>query len=279
MRAPGANKRLLGQMKQHMDRSQPDALHRTRNQGIDKFKRDPPKGPAGNRPNNRGNNRGSPYGRMNGRGGYGAGGLQNMNPQQQMAVFQMYQQQQNGMMPQFPGQQGFNPHFNPHHRGPRGGNPADDPYANNLSQPPRAGSLFDRIVAPPEAEEGGMETENAQGGHQGDPMEVPCKFGTGCTKPECIFGHPSPAAPEGRGIVYIPGGGEKCSYGIHCKNRKCVNSHPSPSAAPGAVQNTWPTDKSQVDCKFFPNCTNPNCPFRQYVPLPAVTPISEYVLM
>lgn len=213
-----------------------------------------------NRPNvpGRGHNN-----RMSNGRGFGPNSMQmpnmaNMSPQQQNAFYQMFQQQSQMMQP-YNGPPQQQPPFrqggpNNHHRNPQ----HDDPYSNNLAQPPRAGSLFDRIQAPPD-EEPGMDgsASSPAPSHYDKPEEVACKFGTGCTKPECIFGHPSPSAPPNRGILYVSG--EKCPFGANCKNRKCTGSHPSPASA-----SAWASDKSQADCRFFPNCTNAACPFKQY---------------
>jgi hypothetical protein len=142
---------------------------------------------------------------------------------------------------------------------------ADDAYSNNFSEPQRANaSLFERIQAPPDLNEDSVmdttagETDDQWGGSgKGEKLEeVPCKFGTACTKLECPFGHPTPAH-TGKPTVYTSG--EKCPFGIGCKNRKCTGSHPSPASAP----NFSTRGKIDQDCKFFPNCTNPTCPFKQ----------------
>ncbi|KAI5776676.1 hypothetical protein EDC01DRAFT_636521 [Geopyxis carbonaria] len=308
MRGPNTGpggRRLMNQLSKAMERgNNDDALHRVRsvtNDRIDKFKREPPKGPASrnhqnprHQHNNNNNHRGGPHNRMGGRGHFGAGGgppshmLNNMTPQQQIAFYQMFQQQTQMMapfsgnvpLPPPPFQGGPNMRGNHHHNGnhhhqggrgmpPMGGagEMMEDPYANNLSQPRRAGnsnggSLFERIQSPPDLTQdenmdtAADDTKSSNGKvHYEKPEEVPCKFGTGCTKPECIFGHPTPAAPAGRGIVYVSG--ERCPFGAGCRNRKCTGSHPSAAAAPGKS-----ADKIQADCKFFPNCTNAACPFR-----------------
>ena len=90
-------------------------------------------------------------------------------------------------------------------------------------------------------------------GHQNetrDPAHTTCIFNLSCTKAECAYAHQSPAAPPGITIDVS----DVCLYGAACKNRKCVGRHPSPAkrSVHQAVQ----------DCKFYPNCTNPSCPFR-----------------
>ncbi|KAF8543830.1 hypothetical protein BDD12DRAFT_164071 [Trichophaea hybrida] len=280
MRHPNP-RRLINQLTKAMERKPQDVLHRVRSQPserIDKFKRDPPKGPSRphgpSRHNNMNNNR-HHQNRMNGRS-FGPNQPmlpQNITPQQQMAFYQMYQQQShmiapftNGPMstPPFPGHIGM-PHGGQHMHPPGAG--IEDAYSNNLSQPQRAGgSLFERIQAPPELNNDSQidtnedKTEEGWNGSSKSEKleEIPCKFGTGCTKPECPFGHPTPATPAGKPTQYISG--EKCPFGSKCKNRKCTGSHPSPASAPG-YHGGWPT-KIEQDCKFFPNCTNPACPFK-----------------
>lgn len=291
MRHPNP-RRLINQLSKAMERKPQDVLHRVRTQPaerVDKFKREPPRGPA--RPNGPRHNPNMPTGllpnnrhqggRMNGRPGFGPPMPNNVSPQQQMAFYQMYQQQSQMIAPYNNGPQQTAPGFpgpprpGMNHRGmPQGpGMTGEDAYSNNLSQPQRAGggSLFDRIQAPPDMstrEVSVMEAEGTEdswnGSHKSDSKleEVPCKFGTGCTKAECPFGHPTPATPAGRPTQYI--NGEKCPFGIGCKNKKCTGSHPSPASIPGHYGGR--PKQVEADCKFFPNCTNPNCPFKQSVP-------------
>jgi hypothetical protein len=191
----------------------------------------------------------------------------NMNPQQQMAFYNMYQQQSQMMAPYMMDGGHANP-FMP--QGPMG-MPQGDAYSNNFAMPQRqnGASLFDRIQAPPDLSSNSgnsmdtsddTKTEDETNGSGTDkPEEVPCKFATNCTKADCPYGHPSPAA-VGRNTAYVSG--EKCPFGATCRNRKCTGSHPSPASAKGAGFAPKPT-KIEADCKFFPNCTNPTCPFKQ----------------
>jgi hypothetical protein len=278
-----------------MERRPDDALHRVRSQPserIDKFRRDPPKGPARqNGPhhnmNGRMNNNRHQQNRMNGRPFPGMM-AQGVSPQQQMAFYQMYQQQTQMMAPYANGPGVPAPAFpGPNMRGPPHHNnrnvpPAriamDDAYSNNLSQPQQhrmggavAGhnSLFERIQAPPELSQDAPIEMGEEETKKEKLEEVPCKFGTGCTKPECPFGHPTPAQLGGKTTHYVSG--EKCPFGVGCKNRKCTGSHPSPASMP-----TFHARPKQIDqdCKFFPNCTNPACPFKQYVPCFALLPLT-----
>ena len=275
-------RRLINQLSKAMERKPGDILHRVRPQNNTEriSKREPPRGPsrpngprhnlniAGttNLPNNHPRHQ---NGRMmvpnGGRGGFGPPGP-GASMQQQQAFYQMYQQQNHMMTPYANGPQ-HQQHGGPagFQGPPRGGmnhrnmNP-EDAYSNNLSQPQRAGpggSLFDRIQAPPDmSDTADLNAEidvegNAGWNAKSDSKleEVPCKFGTGCTKGECPFGHPTPATPAGRVAQYISG--EKCPFGIGCKNKKCTGSHPSPASAPGHYGGHRPT-KVEADCKFFP---------------------------
>lgn len=259
--------------------------------------------------NNRGGPQNRMNGRNN--NNFGMPGFNgNMTPEQQMQFYQMFQQQaqmmtpfMGGPPPPMPlnnggmrggrgnhmGNNGFNM---AHHggNGPHGGrggfqNQNFQHHRNHNQNNNNNGSLFERIQAPPDlsqpppdeamnddhpnADENMGDTASTTSKHNSKPEEVPCKFGTGCTKAECIFGHPTPAAPHNRGILYVSG--ERCPFGTSCKNRKCTGSHPSPAAVPN-FHSGGGAKKIDQDCKFFPNCTNPNCPFRQYASpfLPAV---------
>jgi hypothetical protein len=200
--------------------------------------------------------------------GAGAGGLGAMTPQQQMQLMAMYEEQARMMAqilsPQqqqmFPGQMAF-------------GGP-------NAPQPQQGKSLFERVDTPngrngqynkrnnntnfskhinPEGMTGAgdpasfdptssMEVESSQ--PTKDPSSTICHYNLSCTRADCSFVHQSSAAPIGTSIDMT----DTCSYGAACKNRKCVGKHPSPAKI-GAF-------KAQADCKFYPNCTNPACPFK-----------------
>lgn len=295
-----------------MERKLDDPLHRVR-PNQEKFKNQQhPKGPGGTRLNGFRHNNGLMHngGHMNPRGGMHQnrmnGGrpfnnpnpsmLANLTPQQQLAFYQMYQQQSqviapfaNGPgpvnVPQFPhGQMGGPQHRNHNHNHTHNRNMPpmrvnEDAYSNNFSQPQRigggpggggpsgSGSLFERIQSPPDLSIAGATgvDDGADESTKSDKLEeVPCKFGTGCTKVECAFGHPTPAQLGGKTTHYVSG--EKCPYGNLCKNRKCTGSHPSPASVPNF--HLRPKQIEQ-DCKYFPNCTNPVCPFKQYVTPPS----------
>lgn len=84
-----------------------------------------------------------------------------------------------------------------------------------------------------------------------EPFDNVCRFNINCTNPVCPYAHQSPAAPPGQTIDMA----DTCSFGAACQNAKCSGRHPSPAQRTQHL-------KQEVDCKFFPNCTNPNCPFK-----------------
>ena len=101
------------------------------------------------------------------------------------------------------------------------------------------------------------ENQNPQTGQSGkDDETVPlCKFANGCTKPDCPFAHPTPAAgPEGLVLR-----NEMCPQGRDCQNKECELGHPSPAVEGGGHR------KETETCKFFPNCHNPECPYKHPV--------------
>jgi len=83
-----------------------------------------------------------------------------------------------------------------------------------------------------------------------NPSTTMCTFNLACTRADCHFVHQSPAAPPGISIDMT----DECSFGAACLNRKCVGRHPSPAKRTA--------HKAEMDCKFYPNCTNPVCPFK-----------------
>ena len=270
---PGiGNKRMMGQLSKAMDRTSDAYLHRVRSQQgterINMHNRQPPKGPKGDMQRN-------PRMQTNGRpiGGPAPGmangnGMMQMTPQQQMQLMAMFEQQAQMMAqimpPQMPGmtQSNMSPAFQ-----------------NGVQSPGR--SLFDRVEGNPRRQNGSGNQRNGGSFHSnrkpntaingdyntvnGDlssSMEVEssqtaemspdsiCKFNLKCTKKDCPYAHQSPAAPPGTTIDVH----DTCPFGAACKNKKCVGRHPSPfqKVAHAAEQ----------DCKFFPHCTNPSCPFR-----------------
>lgn len=281
---PNNNRRIMGQISKAMDRSNDAVLHRIRPQQgterINTHNRQPPKGPRMNLNQTR-NQRPMPTGRAAGmqtnglpNGGPGAN-IMNMSSTQQMQLLAMYEEQAR-MMSQI---------FGPHQQQALMGGapqPAINPaFRNGNNQLQGQGpSLFERVEANPQRQNGGfnkqrqysngtharkpsvarqasngdisssMEVESSQNNTSEPSPDTICRFNLDCTKKDCIFAHQSPAAPPGTTFDVH----DICGYGAACKNRKCVARHPSPAQKI--------THQSESDCKFFPNCTNPNCPFR-----------------
>ncbi|KAI9810346.1 MAG: hypothetical protein M1827_006313 [Pycnora praestabilis] len=270
------------------------------NERINTHSREPPKGPRSNQNRNQRQPNGRPMPPMGGMNNGGisnggpAGALMSMTPQQQMQLFAMYEEQAR-MMSQILSPQQQQQIFVP----PGMGGPAINPaFANGYPPQPEqqqqqpSRSLFDRVQGPPQRHNGSLHKGPHENGgkshlrnrqHQASEtsahppptastfepsssMEVDasqttpsadlsspdtiCRFNLACTKADCTYAHQSPAAPPGTTIDVT----DSCSFGAACKNRKCVARHPSP-----AQRSTHQADQ---DCKFFPNCTNPVCPFK-----------------
>lgn len=281
--------RMLSQLNRSMNRNNDDsALHRVRGAGggigrVNSHARDAPKGPRGQNVG-RGieamaNGRGMGNANMNmGQGsqngmpmGGGMPGMPQMdgqnnmpgmlNPQQQMALMAMYEQQAQMMQQIFSGgSAGPRPHVNPnfnqnnrngprtplHQRmdrsqqGNRGMNPNARPFAKKEGQ--------DETMADGATEIGdGMEVERSRP----EPSATMCKYNLRCTNPDCIFVHQSPAAVPGTPVDM----NDTCDYGAACKNKKCVGKHPSP-----AQRQKF---QSEQECAFWPNCRDPSsCPYK-----------------
>lgn len=170
------------------------------------------------------------------------------NPTQQMQFMQMMEAsaqmmaqvlQQNGGQVNFGAQRGG-------HRGGkqglRGGRPQQGPGSKMHAVD---GKLPD---GPLSTNGSGMEIDGEE--NKSDKFNTMCRFNLACTNPACEFAHQSPAAPPNTSVDFS----DTCTHGAACTNHKCVGRHPSP-----AVRSSH---KQEVDCKFYPNCTNPSCPFR-----------------
>ena len=289
------NRRLMGQLTKAMDRSGDSALHRVKSQGSERINKVvgmrglagmPPKGPRNS------NTRSVGQPSMPNGAPRGPGGLRGQNapqraapnmptqmtPQQQMALFQMYEQQARIMSEILsPGQQqmmmsgmpapAINPNFRPTiPQGPQQpgrslfdrveNNPrrqtsfhnranASSTFTKQTPQTPQDTEMTNGDLAP-----SSMDVEDARSQPSDLGPDTVCKFNLKCTKADCIFAHQSPSAPYGTTIDVH----DTCSFGAACQNRKCTGRHPSPA--------TRANFQATQDCKFFPNCTNPSCPFR-----------------
>ncbi|OTA86763.1 hypothetical protein M434DRAFT_399733 [Hypoxylon sp. CO27-5] len=266
----GREKRMFGQMAKAMDRSHDSVLHRVRATGNERINshRAPPTGP---------------------RGGFGRGNTR-MQTNRANGIAAHLNQAVNNIPPQMHGPHGMNGMNDMGWMMPgstdqimqmiQQQNEMIQHMQQQLSQPQnQAGgrshgrSLFDRVQNPRGGRRGGH--INGHRLHQADPAnangtsaenedvemaqsrrEPPnpettvCRFNLACTNKDCKFAHQSPAAPPNTTVDV----NDVCSFGAACKNRKCVGRHPSP-AAKRVYQN-------EQECKFYPNCTNPNCPFK-----------------
>ncbi|KAM5356251.1 hypothetical protein ACJ41O_002897 [Fusarium nematophilum] len=257
----GRDKRMFGQINKAMDRTGDAALHRVRGQTgserINTHGRTPPTGPRTGRGGmGRNNNRAANI--QAGLAGMAAGGpqaqwmMQGAQPNNMELVAML--EQQNQMMYQLSQQliaNGGNQSGYGQQR--RGGKSLFDrvqPNRNNF----RGGRSqhSDRQGSSKPAGEGEGEDVDMSGEKREatNPEESVCKYNLRCTNKDCKFAHQSPAAPPGASVDV----NDICSFGAACKNRKCVGRHPSPAARLA--------HQSEQDCKFFPNCQNPQCPFK-----------------
>lgn len=275
----GRGKRIMGQISRAMDRTHDSVLHRVRgtsgNERINTHSRNPPTGPrmgAGRLPRGPNNARqaasihhglanmqGMPPAipGMNGAmGPMGPWGMVPNQPPQADVMAMLHQQQQLlSQMQQFMNQNGpksggFNgagrgkslyertqhPNQRGNHRGRGGhhqnGHSHNSDNANNDAAPGDDSEMSGVKREPP------------------NPEEIVCRFNLTCTNKDCKFAHQSPAAPRGITVDVK----DVCSFGAACKNFKCVARHPSPA--------TRVAHQGELDCKFWPNCQNPHCPFK-----------------
>ncbi|GAP83409.1 putative nuclear polyadenylated RNA-binding protein Nab2 [Rosellinia necatrix] len=267
----GREKRMFGQMAKAMDRTHDSMLHRVRangNERINAHNRGPPTGPRGGRGNNRMmNNRTAAItaGLNQMAGGMpnmpgpppGMNGMNDMSWMmqgggQQEQLFHLLQQQ-NLVMAQLQQQLA--------QQSP----PVNDRHSR---------SLFDRVQNPRGGRRGGHHVNGSRSQQNGSPRPTDtntegddvdmsqaradppnpeitiCKYNLACTNKDCKFAHQSPAAPPNTTIDV----NDVCSFGVACKNWKCVGRHPSPA--------TKRAHQNEQECKFYPNCTNPHCPFK-----------------
>ncbi|KAK4147700.1 uncharacterized protein C8A04DRAFT_24247 [Dichotomopilus funicola] len=280
MRGGAREKRMMGQINRALDRTPDSVLHRVRSQsGNERIGRGPPAGPrmgVGRQPRNpnaRASNIANGLANMGnmppnavmgmngipggigpmGAPGYGQPDLYAIMEQQNHMLQQMQQQL---MMQQANGAGGRGGRGkNQFDRGGRGGQfrrgghhqqqhngHADHHNQQQQQQGSEAGQ-------PDAASQGDVDMTGAKR-EAPNPDDTVCRFNLRCQNKDCKFAHQSPAAPPGTAIDLK----DICTFGAACKNRKCVGRHPSPA--------TKMAHQSEQDCKFFPNCTNPHCPFR-----------------
>lgn len=271
------DKRMLGQMNRTLNRGPEQSLHRikgTAGTGRINSHSTPPKGPTPKGPRALANRNSGMQprqmnslsqmgamdnmGNMPGMGNMAMSGnpLVAMTPQQQMQMFALMEEQARMMAQIMPPQQ-------------QGMMPNAMSFAPNGNEH-QGKSLFDRVENKPRkhfnrqngahgsanhtrnGQDPGasMEVEpSSQNDQKADPETTMCHFNLYCTKAECPYVHQSPAAPPTVTVDMS----DSCSYGVACMNRKCVGKHPSPAKRLA--------HKATQQCKFFPNCTNPTCPF------------------
>jgi len=290
------DKRMLNQMNRHLERGDDSVLHRIKNSsGTGRINshasREPPKGPRMQQvgrgiaamQNGRGMGAAGPVnmggGAMNTMPGMGPGGLPampmvppmvpggaNLNPQQQMALFQLYEQQAQMMQQLLTGQPPAT-HFNPNFQGGRGntrhnnnngqhfnkfnkfGNKQNLPKSTKFTKESQDENMTD--ASSPTATGGGDGAMDVDSKPRGDIGSTMCRFNLNCTKADCPFAHQSPAAPAGTTVDMT----DTCSFGAACMNKKCAGKHPSPAQRD--------QHRSEVECAFYPNCRDmANCPYK-----------------
>ncbi|KAL4922866.1 hypothetical protein BDW62DRAFT_171902 [Aspergillus aurantiobrunneus] len=247
--------RMLNQINRSLERGD-SGLHRIRDQT------------GGGRINShgRGANRGGRFnqngtGRMFGgrqMGGMGvgnnqmggvAGNVMNMNPNDQMHLMSLLEEQARMMAQLMPGfvSPAINPAFQ--QTGPQRSLSDRVERPRGPRQPGAVGNRTDSKTTDTDMDTSADQTTQ-NGGQDENNADNVCHFNLRCTRRDCPFAHQSPAAPEGTPIDVS----DHCSYGAACKNRKCTGRHPSP-----AVKSAHQAEEL---CRFFPNCTNPHCHFK-----------------
>jgi hypothetical protein len=283
----GREKRMMGQINRALDRTPDGSLHRTRGQnGVGKA---PPSGPrmgTGRQPRGPNNRAANIAAGINAHGipgmpgmpaaGPGMNGMNRMNqnqgwgmPGQPPAIDMALLLEQNQMLMQALAQQAQGGMM------PNGAVPYGRPLSERVQRPynnsrGRGGAHFQQNghqqnkqhfngPAPPQGPEAGKTSDGSEGRdvdmsegpkHDTPVEQVMCKFNLQCRNADCKFAHQSPAAPPGTAVDAT----DVCSFGAACKNRKCVGRHPSPAKKISHM--------SETDCKYYPHCTNPHCPFK-----------------
>ncbi|KAL4940315.1 hypothetical protein BDV06DRAFT_196914 [Aspergillus oleicola] len=250
----GGRGRMLNQINRNLDRGD-SGLHRIRDQsGSGRINSHARGASRGGRFAQNGNGRfgGRQMGGMgmgNSQMGGAAGNVMNMNPNDQMHLMSLLEEQAR-MMAQF--MPGFvSPAINPAFQ--QGG--PQRSLSDRVERPrgPRQQGFSGTRGDPKNTDvdmDAGLDQAAQNGGNDESNTDSPCHFNLRCTRKDCPYAHQSPAAPEGTPIDVS----DHCSFGAACKNRKCTGRHPSP-----AVKSAH---QAEAVCRFFPNCTNPNCHFK-----------------
>lgn len=301
LKSARGDKRIINQLNRHMDRSDDSTLHRIRGtSGTGRINshssREPPKGPRSQQigrgitamANGRGMGRGA-QGGMNGLNNMGGmpgmgmppmsfnpgnfplanmANMANLSPEEQIHMYKMAEAQAAQMASMVFGQPPA-PYINPNFQaGQRNGLGRGKPLADRMGKAARPGNYQQlppstKFTAKKEGQdENMMDTSSVkEGGDESmgmdfeagprNPAHTMCRFNLTCTKPDCPFAHQSPAAPAGVTVDVT----DICSFGAACKNKKCAGSHPSPAKKKEHL-------KTEVDCKYYPNCSNNACPFK-----------------
>ena len=240
------------------------ALHRTR--GNDRINshnvRGAPKGPRGGLQNRPGmqkalNGLVSPAGpgmMQNGMQNQQGGNMQ-FSPEQQMQYLHMMEQQAQLMAQWNQLQQGVNfqggaPQgrgYTDRGRGGRGrGRGA---FQNQNGARNGSAATSENKDGEPASADASMEGVEQPAAKTYDPATTMCHFNSRCTNKTCPYAHQSPAAP-----MNIPvDTSQVCQFGVACKSVSCTARHPSPALKSDFQANS--------ECRFYPNCTKPNCPF------------------
>ncbi|KAI9356014.1 hypothetical protein DFJ73DRAFT_251503 [Zopfochytrium polystomum] len=92
---------------------------------------------------------------------------------------------------------------------------------------------------------------------------IACRFGANCTRADCKYSHPSPAAIAAAAAA-AAASAPRCRYWPNCLNPSCTFFHPPPgsAAAIGTGANPSAYTLANVPCRFEPFCTRPGCPYQ-----------------
>lgn len=249
------------------------ALHRTR--GNDRINshnvRGAPKGPRNGVQNRAGMQKalnglvgGAPTGPQGNMMQNGMQNPQNMNmqfsPEQQMQYLAMMEQQarlmaqwnelQQGMNGSPQGRSLFDRVESGRGRGGARGRGRGGAHQNGARNGSVATAEAKEGEAPAEGDASMEGVDASSAPKSNDPATTMCHFNTRCTNKECIYAHQSPAAPMNIPVDTT----QVCQYGVTCKNTACTARHPSPALKQA--------HQAESECKFWPNCSKPNCPFR-----------------